>query len=81
MEGNYCGLFKVLSRHLSGETEKNYEKQNSRSSGQYLSPAPPKYEAGVLTTRPLRSNIPPSYAFILCALCEDHVKWIKFNQT
>jgi hypothetical protein len=46
-------FLKVLSRHLPGGTEENDENlsQNCRSPGRDLSPGPPEYEAGVLTTR------------------------------
>jgi hypothetical protein len=37
------------------KTMKNLS-QDSRSPGQDLDPGPPKYEAGVLTTRPRRSG-------------------------
>jgi hypothetical protein len=50
-----CGK-KVLSQHLPGVTEENHKtsSQDSQSPGQGLNPLPPKYEAGVLTTRPQR---------------------------
>jgi hypothetical protein len=49
--------FKVLYRHrLEGlmKTTKNHS-QDSHSPGRYLNPGPPECEAGVLTTRTLRS--------------------------
>jgi hypothetical protein len=44
---------KVLFRHSPGESEEKDESlsQGSRSPGGDLNPGPPKYEAGVLTTR------------------------------
>jgi hypothetical protein len=45
--------FKVLSRHLPGGTEENYEKthsQDSWSTARDLKPGPPEYEAGVIIT-------------------------------
>jgi hypothetical protein len=48
--------FKVLSRHLPGETEENHNlSQGSRSPGRDLNQGPLQYEAGVLNTRPRRS--------------------------
>jgi hypothetical protein len=45
--------FKVLSQHLSEETEEDYENicQYSRFSGRDTNPGPLEYEAGVLITR------------------------------
>jgi hypothetical protein len=46
-------LFKVLSQHLPGRTEKSHEEtQDSGSSGRDLNTGLPEYEAGVLHTRP-----------------------------
>jgi hypothetical protein len=47
--------FKVLSWHLPGGTEGKKMKnlsQDSRSLGRYSNPGSPKYETGVLTTKP-----------------------------
>jgi hypothetical protein len=51
--------FKVLSRYMprTEGTTKNFN-PDSRSPGQDLKPGSPKYEAGVLTTRPQRSVLP-----------------------
>jgi hypothetical protein len=50
-------LFKVISRHFPGGTEKNHKDltQDSRSPGRYLNLGTPEYEAEVLTTRLRRS--------------------------
>jgi hypothetical protein len=47
-------LSEVLLRHLPGGTEGNREKisHDNRSAGRDLNPRYPKYEAGVLSTRP-----------------------------
>jgi hypothetical protein len=53
--------FKVLSRQLPGETERNHETP-VRIVGlrdEICNPGPPEYEAGVLTTRPRRSVVLP----------------------
>jgi hypothetical protein len=44
--------FKVLSQHLSGGIEENYNKtEDSLHPGPDLNHRPPEYEVGVLTTR------------------------------
>jgi hypothetical protein len=45
--------FNVLSRHSSAGTEENHENlsHDTRYPVRGLKPGPPKYEAGVLTTR------------------------------
>jgi hypothetical protein len=52
--------FKVLSRHSHGVTEEKHETSQSGQpvAGQESNTEPPEYEAGVLTTRPLRSVRP-----------------------
>jgi hypothetical protein len=50
--------FKILSQNLPGKTDKNTKNptQASRSPSRILSPIPPEYEAGVLTTPSQRRN-------------------------
>jgi hypothetical protein len=48
--------FKALSRHSRGGTKENHEEpQDSQSPGQDLTPRPPEYKAGVVSTRIRRS--------------------------
>jgi hypothetical protein len=50
--------FKVLSWHSPGGTEENHENPQISIAGRWgrdLNLGPPKYKAGVLTTRPQRS--------------------------
>jgi hypothetical protein len=43
---------------LVGGTEGNHENsQNGRLSDRIMNPSPPEYEAGVLKTRPRRSDV------------------------
>jgi hypothetical protein len=50
-------FFEVPSLHLAGATEETMKDigQDSQFSGLQLNLGPPKYEAGVTTTQPLRS--------------------------
>jgi hypothetical protein len=56
VEGSGRGL---ILRYFPAGTEENHENlsQDSRSPGRNLNLGPPKYEAGLLTTRPWRSVV------------------------
>jgi hypothetical protein len=57
MEGSSYGLIKALSRHVPRRTKENHNKPQSDRwfPGRDLNPGPPKYETGVLITRPRHS--------------------------
>jgi hypothetical protein len=54
VEGNGCGLIKVLSQYLDGGTEENHKNltQNSQCPSQDSSKAPPEYSIKSVTARP-----------------------------
>jgi hypothetical protein len=76
LEAAVVAYFKVLSRESSGGTEENQENlsQNSLFLDRDLNPGPPKYETGVLNTRPWRSVFRAKFQYVfLIALMRS--KW------